>query len=257
MLLAINANNTNFTFALFDGETMACEWRVQSSAARTADEHAVWLIQLMALRGLALTAITDMIICTVVPQALFNLRLLGRRYFETEAIVVGDPAVDLGTKALVERPGEVGADRLVNAIGAHLLFPGALIVVDFGTATTFDVVDEAGNYRGGAIAPGINLSLEALHMGTAQLPRIAVSRPERVIGRNTVGCMQSGVFWGYVGLIEGLVARIRAEWDAPMKVIATGGLSPLFADSTNCIEHTVPDVTMRGLLDVYHRNARR
>lgn len=254
MLLAINANNTNFTFALFDGETMVCEWRMQTSAARTADEHAVWLSQLLALRDLKTEVVTDVIIGTVVPQALFNLRLLSRRYFNCEALVIGDPAVDLGTKAQVERPAEVGADRLVNAVGAHLLFPGALIVVDFGTATTFDVVDEAGDYRGGAIAPGINLSLEALHMGTAQLPRIAVSRPTQVIGRNTVGCMQSGVFWGYVGLIEGLVDRIRAEWGGPMSVIATGGLSPLFAGSTRCIEHTVPDITMRGLLDIHRRN---
>lgn len=255
MLLAINANNTNTKFALFEDDTMLDEWRIQTVAGRTADEYAVWLTQLMSLKGRRIDGIDAAIICTVVPQALFNLRLLCQEHFKNVPIVIGDPAVDLGIKALVDRPREVGADRLANSIGAHMLYPGrAAIVVDFGTATTFDVVDEDGNYRGGPIAPGINLSIEALHMATAQLPKIAIAKPTKVIGTDTLGCMQSGVFWGYVGLIEGLVARIKAEWGKPMLVISTGGLAPLFLDATEVIEHMVPDVTMRGLVEVYRRN---
>jgi type III pantothenate kinase len=255
MLLAINANNTNFTFALFNAAgSMVAEWRTATSAQRTADEYAVWLSHLMALKGYKLDDITGNIVATVVPQALFNLRLLCRRYLNAEAVVVGDPGVKIGIQALVDRPAEVGSDRLVNAVGAHALFEGAMIVVDFGTATTFDVVDAAGNYRGGAIAPGINLSLEALHMGTAQLPRIAVQRPNRAIGTDTLSCMQSGVFWGYVGLIEGLVQRIRAEWGEPMTVVATGGLAPLFSGVTEAIDHLSAELTMRGLLEIHRLN---
>lgn len=254
MLLAINANNTNTKFALFEGETIRAEWRAQTVGARTADEYAVWLTHLMALEKIPTSAVTAAIIGTVVPQCLFNLRAFCRRYFSCEPLIVGDPGVRLGIEAMVDRPSEVGADRLLNAIGAHQLFPGALIVVDFGTATSFDVVDDAGNFRGGVIAPGINLSIEALHMNTAQLPRIAPSRPDKVIGTDTIGCMRSGVFWGYIGLIEGVVTRIKAEWGAPMRVISTGGLAPLFDGATDCIEQTVPDVTMRGMLQVYHRN---
>ncbi|HYM31106.1 MAG TPA: type III pantothenate kinase [Candidatus Cybelea sp.] len=255
MLLAINANNTNTKFALYDGETMLDEWRIYTQAARTADEYAVWLSQLMHLKGRRIDTVHSTIICTVVPQALFNLRLLCREYFKSEPLVIGDPKVELGIKALVDRPAEVGADRLANAIGAHVLYPGPAIVVDFGTATSFDVVDEDGNFCGGAIAPGPNLSLEALHMATAQLPRIAVAKPPKVIGTDTLGCMQTGVFWGYVGLVEGIVARTVKEWGGPMTVIATGGLAPLFAGVTDVFQHMEPDITMRGLLDVYRRNA--
>lgn len=254
MLLAINANNTNTKFALFEGETLRIEWRAQTIGQRTADEYAVWLTHLMQLEGIERRAIDSAIIATVVPQTLFNLRGLCQRYFGCEPLVVGAEGVDLGIRALVDRPGEVGADRLLNAIGGHKLFGGPLVVVDFGTATSFDVVDRDGNFCGGVIAPGINLSIEALHMNTAQLPRIAPAKPAKVIGTNTVGCMQSGVFWGYVGLIEGVVARIRAEWGAPMQVISTGGLAPLFEGVTDCIERMVPDITMQGLLEVYRRN---
>jgi len=255
MLLAINANNTNTKFAVFDGERLVGEWRAQTVAARTADEYAVWLTQLMALGGIEAKAITDAVVGTVVPQALLNLRLLCERYFHCDPVVVGQPGTRMPVQALVERPQEVGADRLLNCIGAHLLFPGALIVVDFGTATTFDVCDADGNYRGGVISPGVLLSIEALHMNTAQLPRIAPERPAKVIGTDTIGCMRSGVFWGYVGLIEGVVRRIRAEFGQPMKVISTGGLAPLFENVTDCIETMVPDLTMRGLLEVHRVNA--
>jgi type III pantothenate kinase len=169
---------------------------------------------------------------------------------------VQEPGVELGVKVLIDFPQEAGADRIVNAIGGKVRHGAPLIVVDIGTAATFDVVDAEGNYCGGAIAPGINLSLQALEMAAAKLPHIAIKRPAVVIGKSTVPAMQSGLFWGYVGLIEGLVTRIKREWAQPMTVISTGGLSPLFANVTDCIQHIVPDITMRGLLDIYRRNRR-
>lgn len=255
MLLAIDSGNTNIVFAVYDGETRRGEWRSATNPNRTADEYAVWLSQLMALEGLAREDIDGAILANVVPKADYTLRSLCRRYFGQEPLLVGAPEVDLGIEALVDRPEEVGADRLVNAVGARTRFEGPLIVVDFGTATTFDVVDAAGNYCGGVIAPGINLSLEALDAAAAKLPRVAIARPPRVIGKATVPAMQSGVYWGYVGLIEGLVARIQAEFGAPMTVIATGGLAPLFAEATEAIQHLDADLTLRGLVAIYRRNA--
>jgi type III pantothenate kinase len=171
--------------------------------------------------------------------------------FNCLAQVVGE---DLGITipVLIDNPREVGADRLVNAVAAHARYHGPLIVVDFGTATTFDVIDEAGRYCGGVIATGINLSLEALHRAAAKLPRIAVERPPQVIGRSTVTAMQSGVFWGYVSMVEGMVARIKEEFGAEMKVIATGGLAGLFADATDVIEHVDRDLTMAGLVELFY-----
>jgi type III pantothenate kinase len=186
---------------------------------------------------------------------LFSLRTLCRRYFGCTAMVVGEKGVDLGVSVLMDHPEEVGADRLVNAVAAHKYYQGALIVVDFGTATTFDVVDADGSYCGGIIAPGINLSLKALHMAAAQLPMVAIGRPRSVIGKSTVPAMRSGIFWGYVGLIEGLVARIRKEFGSPMTVVATGGLAPLFKEATDAIEHLDPDLTLRGLLEIYRYNS--
>jgi type III pantothenate kinase len=165
--------------------------------------------------------------------------------------------VALGTKALVDRPEEVGADRLVNTVAAHDRYSGPLIVVDFGTATTFDVVDGDGNYCGGVIAPGINLSLAALQMAAAKLPSVRISRTDRVIGKDTVSCMQSGIYWGYIGLIEGLVGRIKTEFGAPMRTIATGGLAPLFAGSTEAVETVDPDLTLWGLRLIYGLNCKR
>jgi len=254
MLLAINANNTNVKFAVFDGAGAVEEWRIRTDPGRTGDEYAVWLTQLMELKGMKPGDITGAAIACVVPQTLFDLRLLCQRYFGQDPVVVGDPGVTLGIEVAIERPQDVGADRLCNAVGAHRLFPEPSIVIDFGTATTFDVVDDVGNYCGGVIAPGINLGLEALHTATAKLPRIVVARPNKVIGTDTLSAMQSGVYWGYVGLIEGLVQRIQIEWGRPMLVISTGGLAPLFADVTKVIKHLAPDVTMRGLAEIYRRN---
>lgn len=254
MLLAIDAGNTNIVFALHDGDKLLHKWRISSSASRTADEYMVWLTQLMGLENVAPDKITGAIIATVVPQALFPLQLLCRRYFSCVALVVGDEEVELGIGVDIDHPKEVGADRLVNAVAAQLHYGGPMIIIDFGTATTFDIIDGAGNYVGGVIAPGVNLSVEALHMAAAKLPRIAVERPEKVIGTGTVSAMQSGVFWGYVGLLEGLVQRIRAEYGQKMKVLATGGLAPLFDEATDVIEIVDQELTTRGLFEIYNRN---
>jgi type III pantothenate kinase len=255
MLLAIDSGNTNIVFAVYDGDTLRGEWRASTDSERTADELGVWLTQLLTIEGLNRLDITSAIIASVVPAMVFGLKTLCRRYFKCEPLVVGDDGVDLGLSILLDRPEEVGADRLVNAVAAHKYYKGPLIVIDFGTATTFDVVDETGNYCGGAIAPGINLSLEALHMAAAKLPRVAIGRPRQVIGRATVPAMQSGIFWGYVGLIEGLVKRIKDEFGKEMLVVATGGLAPLFAEATKVINALDADLTLRGLLEIHRRNS--
>ncbi len=257
MLLAINANNTNTVFAIWDGADLKGSWRTATEGKRTADEYVVWLDHLMSLESLARGDVHAAVIASVVPDVNFNLVTLCRRYCNTDPLVVGERGVTLGTTALVDRPEEVGADRLVNTIAAHDRYNGPLIVVDFGTATTFDVVDRDGNYCGGVIAPGINLSLAALHMAAAKLPSVRISRTERVIGKDTVSCMQSGIYWGYVGLIEGLVARIKAEFGAAMRVIGTGGLAPLFAGATEAIETVDPDLVLWGLHLIHGYNTRR
>ncbi len=253
MLLAIEQGNTNTLFAVHDGEAWIAQWRTATEASRTADEYAVWLSQLLSMRGLAISQLDGCIISSVVPQSIFNLRNLSRRYLSVEPLVIGDN-VDLGMTARITKPSEAGADRLVNAIGAHLMYPGDLIVIDSGTATTFDVIAADGAFEGGVIAPGINLSLQALHEAAAMLPRIAIQKPDRVIGKDTVSNMQSGVFWGYVALIEGLVARIKAEWGKPMTVIGTGGVASLFEGATESIDRFDPDLTIRGLLEIWRRN---
>lgn len=256
MLLAINANNTNTKFAVYEGEAAIGEWRQHTSVSRTGDEHAVWLYQLMEIEGLDPKAIDAAVIGSVVPQALFNLKRLCTRYLGCEPLVIGEEGTSLGIDVRATPP--VGADRIANTIGAGVMFPGEpAIIVDLGTATTFDVVDSDGAYIGGVIAPGINLSLEALHNATSLLPRIVVERPEKIIGTNTVACMHSGVFWGYVGLIDGIVERIRKEYGKPMRVIATGGLVPVFEGATDVVQFNVPDITMRGLVEIHRRNPRK
>lgn len=253
MLLAIEQGNTNTLFAVHDGDDWTAQWRTATDASRTADEYAVWLSQLLAMRGLSLAQLDGCIISSVVPQSLFNLRNLSRRYLSVEPLVIGDNA-ELGIPVRILKPSEAGADRLVNAIGAHLAYPGDLIVIDSGTATTFDVVAADGAFEGGVIAPGVNLSLQALHEAAAMLPRIAIQKPDKVIGKDTVSNMQSGVFWGYIALIEGLVARIKTEWGRPMTVIGTGGVASLFEGATASIDHFDPDLTIRGLLEIWRRN---
>ena len=257
MLLAIDAGNTNLVFAVHDGKAIVCEWRAVTETTRTADEYAVLLQPLLQLNGLTFGDFDAAIIATVVPAALFDLRLLCRRYLKCEPLVVGDPDVDLGIHVLLDRPAAAGADRLVNAVAAHERYKGPVIVVDFGTATTFDIVSEKGDYEGGVIAPGANMSAEALHRGTAALPRVAVARTQSVIGKDTVPAMQSGLYWGYLGLIEGIVARIKEEYGRPMTVVATGGLAGVFHKQTPVIDYLDPDLTIRGLVLIHARNAER
>lgn len=257
MLLAIDAGNTNIVFAVHDGKELRAEWRAVTETTRTADEYAVLLSPLLALQGLGFDDIDSAIIATVVPAALFDLRMLCRRYLKCEPLVIGDSDVDLGIEVHIDRPEAVGADRLVNTVAAHERYKGALIVVDFGTATTFDIISAKGDYEGGVIAPGVNLSAEALHQGAAMLPRVAVQRTQAVIGKDTVPAMQSGLYWGYIGLIEGLVTRIKSEFGEPMTVIGTGGLANLFHKQTAAIDHLDPDLTMRGLILIHARNTTR
>lgn len=256
MLLAIDAGNTNIVFAVWDGEKIRCEWRAVTKTSRTADEYAVLLKPLFELNSLSFADFDGAIIATVVPAALFDLRQLCKRYLNVDPLVIGDPQVNLGLKVLTYRPESVGADRLVNSVAAHAAYPGALIVVDFGTATTFDIVSAEGDYEGGVISPGINLSAEALHKAAAMLPRVAIARTQSVIGKDTVPAMQSGIYWGYIGLIEGIVARIKTEYGQPMTVIATGGLGRVFYGQTPAIDHYDPDLTIRGLVQIYARNSK-
>ena len=252
MLLAIEQGNTNTLFAVHDGTQWRAQWRTATETRRTADEYAVWLFQLLQMNGLDFKAIDDCIISSVVPQSLFNLRKLAQRYFHRQPYVVGDNTV-LGIDVRINKPAEAGADRLVNAVGAHITYEGPLLIIDSGTATTFDVVAADGGWEGGAIAPGINLSLQALHSAAAKLPRIAIEKPDHVIGRDTVSAMQSGIFWGYVGLIEYLIDAISNEYNSKMRVIATGGVASLFEGATTKIDHFDHDLTLRGLLEIYRR----
>ena len=254
MLLAIDVGNTNTVFALHDGVQFIAEWRCNTESVRTADQYFVWLSELMRHKKLDPASISDVVVSNTAPATLFNLRVLCDRYFDTRPLVVGKPECKLPVEIRVDNPAEVGADRLVNTIAAHDRYGGNLIVVDFGTATTLDVVAEDGAYIGGAIAPGINLSLDALHSAAAHLPRIDVTMPPQVLGRNTVHCMQSGIYWGYVGLIEGIARRIADERGTKMRLIATGGLSPLFASGSDMIEKFDADLTMHGLFLIHAYN---
>jgi type III pantothenate kinase len=259
MLLAIDAGNTNVVFALFDGRTLKARWRIATDARRTGDEYAVWLMQLLSIGGVDRREIERIIISTVVPRALHNLEVLARNFFDIEPLVAGQDPVDYGIDIDVDEPRSLGADRAVNAIAAHAKHGGDLIIVDFGTATTFDVIDFNGAYKGGIIAPGINLSLDALVGHTAMLPRIAIDVPETtsVIGRNTEDQMLVGVFWGYVAMMEGLIARIRAEIGRPAKVVATGGLAVLFDEATEIFDFVDADLTLDGLALLAERASAR
>lgn len=249
MLLAIDVGNTNVVFALFDGRTLRTRWRIATDPRRTGDEYAVWLLQLMAIEGIDRSAVTGVIISTVVPRARHNLEVLSEKYFGIVPLIAGEGAAAWQFPIDVDEPRSLGADRAINALAAHARYDGDLIVVDFGTATTFDVVDFNGAYKGGIIAPGINLSLDALVNNTAKLPRIAIDSPRdgSVIGRNTEDQMLIGVFWGYVAMMEGLIARIRAEIGRPARVIATGGLAILFDRHTDIFDAVDADLTLDGL----------
>ena len=253
MLLAIDCGNTNTVFAIWDGDQFLATWRTSTEWQRTADQYYVWLTTLMRLQNVDVS-IDAVIISSTVPRVVFNLRVLADRYFNCRPLVVGKadcalpvpPRVDIGT--------QVGPDRLVNTAGAFDRHGGNLIVVDFGTATTFDVVEKDGAYVGGVIAPGVNLSLEALHNAAAALPHVDITKPQSVVGTNTVACMQSGVFWGYIGLVREICARIKAERGSDMLVIATGGLAALFQQTETLFDVFEDDLTMHGLTVIHRHN---
>jgi type III pantothenate kinase len=255
VLLAIDVGNTNIKFALVDGTEILTRWRIATDARRTADQYAVWLVQLLELEGYGRSDVTDVVVSTVVPRALHNLQLLSSKYFGVEALVAGRAPLEWGIALDVEEPGSVGADRAVNAIAAHETHKGDLITISFGTATTVDHVDFNGAYKGGIIAPGLNLSLDALVAAAAKLPRIAIEAPETdtVIGRTTESQMLIGIYWGYVAMIEGLLARMKAEVGRPVKVIATGGLATLFQQHSHLFDAVDPDLTLRGLAILHQR----
>jgi type III pantothenate kinase len=250
MLLAIDAGNTNVKFALVDKGTIVRGWRLATDARRTADEYAVWLLQLLEIDGYRREDVDAVIIATVVPRATHNLVVLAEKYFKVAPLIAGRAPVDWGIELDVAEPHALGADRACNAIAAHALHAGHLIVISFGTATTVDWVSASGAYKGGIIAPGINLSLDALVAAAAKLPRIAIEAPadSSVIGRTTESQMLIGVYWGYVGMMEGLIARMKAEIGAPASVVATGGLAPLFESHAHLFDAVEPDLALRGLV---------
>ncbi|MDF1871376.1 type III pantothenate kinase [Vannielia sp.] len=255
MLLCIDCGNTNTVFSVWDTDKFVATLRTSTEHQRTADQYWVWFSQLMEHRGIAID-IDAVIISTTVPRVVFNLRVFTDRYFNVRPMVVGKPECALPQMPRVDAGVSVGPDRLVNTAGAFDRHGGDLIVVDFGTATTFDVVAEDGAYVGGVIAPGVNLSLEALHASAAALPHVDVTKPEKVIGTNTVECMQSGVFWGYVGLVNGVCDRIKGEYGREMRVIATGGLAPLFQMGHARFDALEDDLTMHGLRVIHAHNER-
>jgi type III pantothenate kinase len=258
MLLAIDAGNTNVVFALVDGREIKTRWRIATDARRTADQYAVWLHQLLELEGYSRDDVTAVIIGIVIPRALHNLEVLASKYFHVEPLIAGEGKAAWPIVLDVDEPQNVGADRALNVIAGHDKYPGDLIIIDFGTATTFDVVDGAGAYKGGIIAPGINLSLDALVNAAAKLPRIAIEAPKgnkSVIGRTTSSQMLSGIYWGYVAMMEGLVERLKGEIGREATVIATGGLASLFDENTDLFDAVEPDLTIRGLTLLHQKVA--
>ena len=253
MILAVDVGNTNLVFALVDKGEIKARWRIATDPRRTADQYSVWLHQLLELEGYSREDIEGVIIGTVVPRALHNLEVLSEKYFHKTPLIAGQGAATWPLRLDVDEPQNVGADRALNAVAAHAKYPGDLLVIDFGTATTFDVVSATGAYSGGIIAPGINLSLDALVSAAAKLPRIAIEAPasNSVIGRTTQDQMLIGIYWGYIAMIEGLTERIKRELDRPAKVIATGGLATLFDKHTNVFDAIEPDLTIQGLSLLY------
>jgi type III pantothenate kinase len=253
MLLCIDCGNTNTVFSIWDGSAFLATFRASTEHQRTSDQYYVWLSTLMQHKGIPME-IEEVIIASTVPRVVFNLRLLSDRYFNTRPIVVGKPDCLLPVQPRVDEGVRPGPDRLANAAGAFDRHGGHVVVVDFGTATNFDVVAEDGAYVGGVISPGVNLSLEALHAGAAALPHVDISQPSKIIGTNTVECIQAGVFWGYIGLVREITARIKAEYGRPMKVIGTGGLAPLFSQGDVLFDVIEDDLTMHGLTVIHRFN---
>jgi len=262
MLLAADVGNTNVVFALFSHDesgtrTLRARWRISTDARRTGDEYAVWLLQLLSIEGFDRDEIKQIIFASVVPRANHNLRVLAEKYFKITPLFAGQGAAQWGFEIDVEQPSSLGADRALNCVAAHAKYEGDLVIVDFGTATKFEALDFNGTYKGGIIAPGINLSLDALVGKTAKLPRIAIRAPETtsVIGRNTEEQMLIGVFWGYVAMMEGLISRMKNEIGRPAKVVATGGLAVLFDNRTDVFDVVDTDLTIEGLAILAERAA--
>lgn len=252
MLLTIDAGNTNTVFAILDGQKVRHQWRCATDDRRTCDEYYVWLSALLA--SCNSEPLAGVVIASVVPNVLFHLKTLSRRYFGIEPLIIGSSNCKLPVAARVDEGAHVGADRLVNAVAAHGLYGGNLIVVDFGTATTFDVIGEDGAYIGGAIAPGVELSVKILHEAAAALPRVDVVRPKKVVGTNTRECLHAGIFWGYLGMIKGICQQIYQEYDRHMEIIGTGGLAPLFGQEASVFDHVNSDLTVQGLAIIYQFN---
>ena len=257
MLLTIDCGNTNTVFAISKNSKIFFQWRINTNKDRTADEYSVWLLKLMELENLNLSVIKNCIIATVVPDALFSIKLFCEKFISKNVLVVGDKGVSLGINVNIDYPEEAGADRLVNAVAVNKYYETPSIVIDFGTATTIDIIGDKGSYEGGVIAPGVNLSLEALYMAASRLPRIAIEpwdKKKLITGRNTKDSMSSGIYWGYVSLIEGLVERLSKEHNRKFFVIATGGLAKLFFENCNVINKIDNDLTILGLMHIYEIN---
>ncbi len=253
MLLATDIGNTNVILGVFDGDKLKATWRIATGIHRMPDEYASLILDLFDRQGLAASEVKDAVLCSVVPPLVAVFEEAFKRYLKVSPLVV-EAGVKTGVRICMDNPREVGADRIVNAVAAHQLYGGSVIVIDFGTATTFDVVSEEGDYLGGAIAPGIAIATEALFTRTAALPRVDLTHPKRAIGRSTVAAMQSGIVFGYVGLIEGIVARIQQESGAKANVVATGGYAELLARETPVIQVVNTDLTLIGLRLIYEMN---
>ena len=257
MLLAIDAGNTNTVFALCEDDKICQSWRCKTDPARTADEYASWLLPLCTQSNVEFSQVSAIIISSVVPEINFNLERLCRKYFSGDPVFVRYGEVDLGMDVLLDRPSEAGADRLVNAVAVNTYYSSPAIIIDFGTSTNFDVIDGQGRYCGGALAPGVNLSLNALHRAAAKLPKVSIMRPPDAIGQNTVHAMQSGLYWGYVSMIKGLIEKLQESLGQDAFVIATGGLASVFRADIPAIQEIDDDLTLKGLLQIYKRTEQK
>lgn len=253
MLLAIDVGNTNTVIGVFEGKDLRCHWRLATRREATADEYGILLKSLLDLAGLPFRGITGLIISCVVPPLQAPLAEMGQKFFGIKPFEVG-PGIKTGMPILYDSPRDVGADRIVNAVAAYEAYGGPAIVVDFGTATTFDAISAKGEYLGGAIAPGVGIAAEALFERAAKLPRVEVLKPKMVVGKNTVGSIQAGLFYGYVGLVDGIVARMKQELGGEAVVVATGGLAHLIVAESKAVQHIDPFLTLTGLRILYERN---